>query len=122
MRYNDVDYNDIIPYVLEDGVTPRYLTETGISGDTPLSIDIVVALAPVGPVMFTLSTENTDNGTMQVLDAPDDDKLYFSIPAVTMKKLEAGTYIFEAVTPSGESDTRQSLGIFQRAIQAGFKS
>lgn len=117
---NDVDYNETIPYVLADGVTPRYLTVTGNSGDAPLTIDMPVSL-PFGPVMFTLSTENTDNGTLQVLDAPDDDKLYFNIPAVTMKLLAPGAYIFEPVSPAGESDTRTDLGMFQRCVEQGFK-
>lgn len=120
--YNDVDYSEVIPYVLNDGETPRYLTVTGISGDAPLTIDMPVALSPIGPVIFTLSTENDTNGTLQVLDAPDDDKLYFSIPAASMKMLEPGAYIFEPGSPAGESDSRTGLGIFQRVVEQGFKT
>jgi len=121
MPLNNVNIEIILVNVLSDGVTPRYLTVDGISGSAKLDIAMSLAQYPDSGVQTTVlnfSTDGTDDGTLQVLDAPDDNKLYWSVPDTKMLALPPMTYIGDLVTPP-DGPPRYSLGAFTICITGG---
>lgn len=121
MASNNQDLNRVIAYVQQDGTTPRYLTVDGFSGSDKLDIAMTLAQYPDAGIQATVlnfSTDGTLDGALLVLDAPNDNQLYWNIPDTTMLTLPPMTYIADVVTPP-LGPPRQGLGSFTLCVTAG---
>lgn len=121
MARNNVNLTRVFRYVLQDGTTPRYLTVDGHSGGTKLSIAMSLAPYPDAGVQDTVmnfSTDGTSDGALRILDAPDDDKLCWTIQDTKMLTLPSMTYIADVVTPP-LGPPRQGLGAFTLYVTGG---
>jgi hypothetical protein len=119
---NNVDLDMVLPPFFEcDGVTPLYLTVDGKSGSDPLPIAMSMALYPgqeAQKVVLNFSTEQMIDGTLQVLDAPNDNQLYWNVPDTKMLTLDPGIYGCDMVSPPAGAP-RRGLGAFQIELQRG---
>lgn len=121
MARNNVNLTRVFRYVLQDGVTPRYLTVDGRSGSAKISIAMTLAQYPdvgIQQTVLNFSTDGTGDGTLRILDAPNDDKLCWTVPDTKMLTLPPMTYVGDLVTPPA-GPPRYSRGAFTLCVTSG---
>lgn len=93
MPANNVDWNETLTYFQADTTTPLYLTVDGLSGSPKLPLTMWLRRSPTGPVALMLTTSDF----LSVLDAPNDNVLFVSVPEDVMRGLPAAVYCSDVV-------------------------
>jgi hypothetical protein len=118
MASNNVDFNGLFTFRQSDGVTPLYLTVDGQSGSEPLDMEMWLRQSPGGVINAQFTTDLVTNPGLSVLPAPDDYKLFWTVPFVTMKTLPANLYYSDIIALISDT-SRLGYGAFLFPVDQG---
>lgn len=122
MARNDVDFDYVFSFFQEDGTTPLYLTTTGVTGGPKLEFQAFWAPYPIGGIVLSLYTDKAGDGTIAVLDSPNDYQIYMNVPSDKMADLPAQTYTIEFNSPDSDDPPLEGYGTYQVCVTQGLKN